>query len=559
MADLFWDRIEPHTRDPALEEGLQARLADPLWLLARQWQVGEFRGEDAASPIHVHALVEHRRLTGFRNDAVAGAAVEPLVDGRPLESRVEAESIGGRGRVAIAAEAGLQLLRRLDEHGLAHLRAPLRTAFPLDVGTAAERGLPARELRRLALLERGSVDGLRARAAGRDAVLAVAGPDDQAELGAAIDVWLAEQRASVDYPDPSGETWAADRLEYRFSVMAAAAQQVVLSADGYTGGHLDWEAFDVTSEAVAPPAPTTTRDMLPVPVAYAGMPASTHWQLEDGTVSFGDIQAGPTDLARLVVAEFAMVYSDDYFLVPIRLTAGSVARVTRLEVLTTFGERFTVRSAAEWDEAARGSRPWVFFESSGDPGAASGVAPWLVLPPALAASQHGDPLESVTFVRDEEANLVWGIEERVETASGGSVRRRLMAALDAASPTQEADAGAEWRYRLQSSVPPYWVPFVPERAHPGSAQVRLRRARLLAWEGLDDPSSAGPLGRILAPERPLWLYEEEVPVIGAQVTRRWQLARGADGRAHMWLARRTRPGRGERASGLRYDSIDRGL
>ncbi len=198
----------------------------------------------------------------------------------------------------------------------------------------------------------GSLDGLRARAAGRDAILALAGADDQAELAAAADAWLAEQQASIDYPDPSGETWAADRLEYSFSVMAAAAEHVVLSADAYTGGHLDWEAFDVTSAAVAPPAPTTTRDVLPVPVTYAGTPASTHWQLEDGTVSFGDIQAGPTDLARLAVAEFAMVYSDDYFLVPIRLVAGSIARVTRLEVSTTFGESVTVRSAAEWDEAA---------------------------------------------------------------------------------------------------------------------------------------------------------------------------------------------------------------
>lgn len=168
--------------------------------------------------------------------------------------------------------------------------------------------------------------------------------------------------------------------------MAAAAEHVVLSADAYTGGHLDWEAFDVTGAAVAPPAPTTTRDVLPVPVTYTGMPASTHWQLEDGTVSFGDIQAGPTDLARLAVAEFAMVYSVDYFLVPIRLVAGSIARVTRLEVSTTFGESVTVRSAAEWDEAARGVRPWAFFECSGDPGPASGVAPWLVLVRALAAS-----------------------------------------------------------------------------------------------------------------------------------------------------------------------------
>ena len=106
-------------------------------------------------------------------------------------------------------------------------------------------------------------------------------------------------------------------------------------------------------------------------------------------------------------------------------------------------------------------------------------------------------------------------------------------------------------------MPPYWIPLVPERVDADSPQVRLRRARMLAWEELEDPSVAGPKGRVLAPQRPLVLQEEEIPATGAQVTRRWQLARGADGRPHLWMARRKRPGRGERGSGLGYDLMDR--
>jgi hypothetical protein len=33
-----------------IEEGLAARVHDPLWLLARQWQLGEFGGKDAGTP-----------------------------------------------------------------------------------------------------------------------------------------------------------------------------------------------------------------------------------------------------------------------------------------------------------------------------------------------------------------------------------------------------------------------------------------------------------------------------------------------------------------------------
>ncbi len=260
------------------------------------------------------------------------------------------------------------------------------------------------------------------------------------------------------------------------------------------------------------------------------------------------------------MAEFAIVYSNDYFLFPARFPAGSIARVTRLVVRNTFEESFDVSSSAELDEQAPGTgRAWAFFELSGDPSPARGQPPWLLLVPALPTPQNGPPLESVSFVRDEEANLAWAIEERLETATGGSIRRRLMDGMAAEPPAPGVARAADdaWRYRLQSPVPPYWIPLVPERVDPASAQVRLRRARMLAWEELDDPSVAGPKGRVLAPERAFALHEEEIPATGAQVTRRWQLARGADGRPHLWMARRKRPGRGERGSGLGYDVMER--
>jgi hypothetical protein len=568
VADLFWDRIEPHTRDPELEEGLQARLADPLWLMARQWQVGEFRGEDAASPIHIRASVEHHPLTSFRNDAVAGSPSEPFPEGRPLESRVEAEASAGNGRLAVAAESGLQLLRRLDQEGLQKLRAPLRAAFRLALPPDALAGLPPREQRRLRLLARGSLDGLRALAAGREKVVAIAPAADQAAMGRAVDAWREEQLSRFDLPGVSGETWAEHRLEHRFSITARAGkEELVLSAEEYPGGRLDWHAFDFAElfPVGLPPSPAQPKvlDVLPVPLTYAGMPSSSFWEVEDGVVYFGGVEAAAGDVGRLVIAEFATVYSNDYFLFPVRLPAGSIAQVTGLEVRNTFGESSDVRSAADLDDdAATGERAWAFFELSGDPSPASGKAPWLLLPPALPTPQNGPPLESVSFVRDEEANLTWAIEERLETATGGSIRRRLMAGLSQghepateAAPEPAPDEGA-WRYRLQSPVPPYWIPLVPERPDADSAQVRLRRARMLAWEELADPSVAGPKGRLLAPDRPLWLHEEEIPQAGAQVTRRWQLARGADGRPHLWMARRKRPGRGERGSGLGYDSIE---
>ena len=46
-----WMRLEPRSRNAEMNTSLQARIYDPLWLLARQWQLGEFQGEDNGSPV----------------------------------------------------------------------------------------------------------------------------------------------------------------------------------------------------------------------------------------------------------------------------------------------------------------------------------------------------------------------------------------------------------------------------------------------------------------------------------------------------------------------------
>ena len=52
-----WTRLEPQPRDATLERSLQAQVRDPLWFLARQWQVGEFAGEeDVAQELAVHRV-----------------------------------------------------------------------------------------------------------------------------------------------------------------------------------------------------------------------------------------------------------------------------------------------------------------------------------------------------------------------------------------------------------------------------------------------------------------------------------------------------------------------
>jgi hypothetical protein len=182
----------------------------------------------------------------------------------------------------------------------------------------------------------------------------------------------------------------------------------------------------------------------------------------------------------------------------------------------------------------------------------------LLVAPSLATQVEGPVLEHVQLVRDEAANLAWGIERTVEGPLGRGVDRSdaWHASRPPASPAGPRTAAAPaWTYRLESPAPPWWIPFQPERVSTGSAEVRLRRCRMQSWSQLVG-DQIGPHSTLLDPRRPRWLYEEEVPRGGVRVDRRWQLARWHDGSVHVWLQRRKRPGRGERSSGLRWDLLE---
>lgn len=53
-----WTRLEPRPRGDALTPSLEARIYDPAWMLGRQWQLAEFRGQDAAFPVQVSFTVD---------------------------------------------------------------------------------------------------------------------------------------------------------------------------------------------------------------------------------------------------------------------------------------------------------------------------------------------------------------------------------------------------------------------------------------------------------------------------------------------------------------------
>ena len=299
-------------------------------------------------------------------------------------------------------------------------------------------------------------------------------------------------------------------------------------------------------------------EVLPTPLRFRGMPAARFWELEEGDVYWGGIEAAPEDLARVAVAGYGVVYGDDWFLVPIRLPLGTLTQVTAVVVHDDFGATSTIPAAAVVD-GGTSERAFKFFELAGDDNPGRGRPPLLFLPPVVETTEAGRPLEDVRFVRDEMANVAWAVEQRIQSHTGRAVD--LAARRRSASPRATGEAADAWRYLVATPVPDNWVPLIPVRipdeaageASPGAIMLQRGRVPIPG----DPNETRGALGAILEPNRHLLIHEEEIPRAGIRVVRRFQSARDAAGRLHVWVGRRKGPGRGEGQSGLRFDELER--
>src|SRR5262249_55751984 len=127
----------------------------------------------------------------------------------------------------------------------------------------------------------------------------------------------------------------------------------VFAADAYFQGHLDWYNLDIQDAASpmgeAAPAPDLpgglTQTVILTPVSFEGMPNTRWWAFEDGKTNFGEVKPDTTDLAKLLLMEFGLVYANDWFLVPCTVAAGSVLRLRGIAVTNVFGERTWVEAA----------------------------------------------------------------------------------------------------------------------------------------------------------------------------------------------------------------------
>jgi hypothetical protein len=586
-----WTRLEVRCREAEMRNSLSARVFDPLWLLARQWQVGEFQGEDAGTPVlaRVRArttLLSRCHLGELPPDTRTQA---PAYDAEsmPLEVMVERQRVrpadaGDLRMLRLSVEAGLHFLKMLELQVLSkNYRAAFIARFAVQLPSAQQlNGENEQSLRFIQTMAGRAPDGrrlqeaLRAQGPGRvvlDAALKIAAAD-RAEVELTAVRWLAWYDGLFSEPAPgSTDAWIAPRMEYAMTVAARLSEQATdekaLTASEFYEGRLDWSSFDLNLEVslgtdgdrkFSSIAETT----VPAPVTFRGAPAPRYWELEDARIDYGLMPVGPTDLAQLLMIEYASSYGNDWFVVPLTLPVGSLTSVTSLVVTDSFGVRTLLRPIGD---RALPPPHWRMYQLAylrrpGSDAIAGSEANLFFLPPALGRSLEGVAVEDVLFMRDEMANIAWAIERSIE-----SPVEQPMPRTDVSTPVQDsaADTGSPPegestlpRYLLSSTVPAHWIPLLPVQLAltPNKIVSRLKRGAVLQPDGSQKVHRAQ--GKLLNAAAELLLYDEEVPREGIHVARHYQLARWIDGSTWTWLAHRKQVGRGEGSSGLRFDSVD---
>lgn len=496
----YYRRLEPLPRQRDFEAGFRAAIHDPLWFLARQWQMGEHQGENAASPVLTHYILEQSPIS----------STAPQWDPTriPAEAIVESElddlwTMGRRIRVG----------HHLAEHPAVQSHSELHFDDPPPPYEAF----------------RGSFDGKRIWEA-------------RGDLG------LAEEEFAADAPPAeSPQAWDSEQLLYdQTDQDGFTTDHFRLQVKRHTGGRMDWHSVDA-SAGEAGVSVTAQAETLPVALQYPGAPNSRWWQIEDAEVDLAGYSPDSAHVPTAMLLDLIFSHSDDWFLFPVTAHAGHVIALTQLTVTDVFGKTYS----SDTSEGLQPPENWTLFKTDGLPDNA------LVLWHVAELPLESAPIERVQFGIDEQSNVLWAVERTVD-----SRERNLPAEqptdnpkLNAGAPRADATQPREYVYVPSEGVVPYWHPY---------EITELEDRRMLVLRGLADLSRTTPVVMPPPQAQILWagtpgarqvheVQPSAIPSNGIELERRWMLARDMHGNPVLWIQRQRKPLRSPPARRLRFD------
>ena len=516
---MMWNRVEGRPRATKdFDRALKAEVRDALWMLTKQWQMGEFEGDDAGSPVLAKIRMDTTRLTKYQANE---HPLQPFPDTIPLEAQVEQRMVPmqvHRQKMSLDLRlmAGRRWKKILTTAGLVPVWNFCLQHFPIVLPDPANKDhalicAHPDAWQQFASVAGRMVDGvdlyqyLKKGELITDLPGGAALPGEPAGEAKIFTDWL--DRMFLQPVHEEDDAWIPSRFEYNFQCSApvstgensADTGEHVFTAREYYHGHLDWYNLNIDKTATtlgeleSPPAKEvrgkTVRTVMPTPVVFDGMPNTRWWAFEDGKVNYGFIKPGTQELSKLIFLEFGLMYANDWYMMPFDLPMGTVAKVRGLTVSNVFGENFWLEPSGrgqeeDWDR-------WNMFSLNIEGHEDQPSDTSLLLLPTLPKIQNGKPTEKVVFIRDEMSNMVWGIESIVPLPHGGSVtgsgaaaqyRSHLQRLFDTANsgavaPVDEVPS-ARIRYEIMNTVPENWIPFVPVHVDGSSREIQLQRAAM---------------------------------------------------------------------------------
>lgn len=489
-------RLESDEAATDLARGLAAEVADPAWLLGRQWQLGEFQGEDAASPIHV-SFTRHVTRIELVTDAGDSDARHT-----PPEALVESEpeewwTVGRRVRLGRSVTSRAPDPLPDDD---AHL---LLTDLPVPYQALNGTGYDGRQLWRHR----------------KDLNLDTAWFDPTPPAD------------PDDFWDPAEFAYDAD----------FTAGDATLKLRRHVGGDLDW--YSVDAEGRFSPDAGEQLTTLCSRLRYPGAPTPRWWEIEDAGLDIGGQAPDRAHFATLLLIEALASHADDWFTFSVDTQPGTVLTLNNVQVTDSFGDVWDLKPPTDG---------WSLYRIHGLDNRS------LIIWPTVATPLTGPLQDEVVLGVDEEAGRLWAVERRIagrdvatepiETSppEGIDARERRRFRYQPAPPVPK-----HWH--------PYVLDIAPEAGHRRYVQGRLADlsgpqavyAPLptvnLLYDQNREAGSPAPVHQI---------QPSAVPRNGIRLERRYVLGRRTDGTPLLWSERRRAPLAAPPALPLHFDTLD---
>ncbi len=612
----FCKRLEPRTRKENADTALSFAVHDPLWMLTRQWQFGEFKGDDCGSAILAKIKVEKTEFGDIiYHPKDSGQARKTKFDRtQALEYVVERMEV--EITPAVRVDSACYFRKMLASSALQPVAGAvcqyLLERFPLDNPLAPsghptgepEKDITLREIRTscnerleqfMSSYGNRIFDGWKLFEACKKKVQLVADMRPAIgnripETGALMTEYAAWFMAHYPQEADQSSCWVDEKLGYEFALTVPDAnnQGQSYALENYSTGHISWHAFDREKGKVYPLSDKAKRStemftFIPTLAKFPDAPNKRLWKFEDARVSMGNSEMGSAALANAVILQFTTMYGNDWLLTPIDIEIGTITEVKGIIVTDVFGEWHYIDRpvGAETSPSTPYGSKWEMYTISNKHAyqhrdfTSDGR---LFFPPSLAHTEESKPVEEVQFLRDEMANMLWGVENRINDQCGRSMdgadfATRVATKVDELNPASASDAAfaadmkeADYAYLLQNRVALNWIPFLPVKFKPDAAhairEIRLQRAAMplfvkknfqpvrpcthLLRTGINANDSVS-LHR--------FINEEEIIGVGTKLMLTNQQTRWLNGRTFNWLGAKKQTSKSQANSGLQFDEL----